>query len=145
MYAFRTDVRIRFTAIFEWIVAALFLCATVAVASLIVRALVTPVRPVILTLAPAEPVRPPSVSAGAPSVPELPLPGGRALRMGATLSSTATLLGRAAETGRQESDPGRFGERLTRFYDFHDTHFALVFEPFERNGEPRLAAIYMIR
>ena len=34
------------------------------------------------------------------------------------------------------------GERLTRFYEHAGTRFVLVFEPFERKGEPKVAAIY---
>ena len=32
------------------------------------------------------------------------------------------------------------GERLTRFYEYGGSRFVVVFEPFERNGEPRVAA-----
>ena len=35
------------------------------------------------------------------------------------------------------------GERLTRFYEYSGSRFILVFEPFERNGEVRVAAIYL--
>jgi hypothetical protein len=52
-------------------------------------------------------------------------------------------LGRAAESGRQEIDRGSLGERLTRFYEYAGSRFILVFEPFERNGEARVAAIYL--
>jgi hypothetical protein len=32
---------------------------------------------------------------------------------------------------------------VTRFYDHVGTQFVLVFEPFEENAEPRVAAIYL--
>ncbi len=54
-----------------------------------------------------------------------------------------TRLGRAAESGRQEVDRGSLGERLTRFYEYAGFRFILVYEPFERNGDPRVAAIYL--
>ena len=40
-------------------------------------------------------------------------------------------------------DRGSLGERLTRFYEYAGARFILVFEPFERNGEMRVAAIYL--
>ena len=46
-------------------------------------------------------------------------------------------------SARQEVDRGTLGERLTRFYEYAGSRFILVFEPFERNGEPRVAAIYL--
>ena len=58
-------------------------------------------------------------------------------------SAVAARLGRAAESGRQEVDRGSLGERLTRFYEYAGSRFILVFEPFERNGEARVAAIYL--
>jgi hypothetical protein len=51
--------------------------------------------------------------------------------------------GRAAESGRQEVERGTLGERLTRFYEYAGSKFIVVFEPFERGGEPRVAAIYL--
>jgi hypothetical protein len=40
-------------------------------------------------------------------------------------------------------DRGALGERLTRFYEYQGTRFLLVFEPFERRGALRVAAIYL--
>ena len=59
------------------------------------------------------------------------------------MSDVAAALGRAAELGRQEVDRGSLGERLTRFYEYGGTRFILVFEPFEPNGESKVAAIYL--
>jgi hypothetical protein len=112
--------RLRLAAVFEWIVAAVFLLATLSVGSLILRELrpapvvraAPPVRPVISTI-------PATVPARAVSVPVLPFLDGK------------------------DVDRGSFGERLTRFYEYGGSRFILVFEPFERNGESRVAAIYL--
>jgi hypothetical protein len=86
---------------------------------------------------------PPSVPPRAVSVPVLPFLDGKEIRVGATAAAVAEMLGRAAEVGRQEVDRGTLGERLTRFYEYAGSKFILVFEPFERNGEARVAAIYL--
>ena len=145
MPATRVAARLRIAPIVEWMVAAAFLCATVAVASLVVRELQGPAR--ITAAAPAaRPLvasMPPSVPARAVSVPVLPFLDGKEIRIGATAAVVAASLGRAAESGRQEVDRGTLGERLTRFYEYGGSRFILVFEPFERNGEARVAAIYL--
>jgi hypothetical protein len=144
MDALRARPRLRFAPVFEWVVATLFLVATVAVGSMILREL-RPVR----TPGPAPAARPlvasiPSaVPARAVSVPVLPFLDGKEIRIGETVSAVAARLGRAAESGRQEIDRGSLGERLTRFYEYAGSRFILVFEPFERNGEARVAAIYL--
>jgi hypothetical protein len=145
MDALAGSLRSRVASVLEWVVAALFLAATLTVASLLVRDLrVQPLR-----VGPAVAPRP--VTASVPSsiperalsVPVLPLPDGRELRIGDTVSAVAARLGRAAESGRQEVDRGALGERLTRFYEYSGARFILVFEPFEQNGQARLAAIYL--
>ena len=137
--------RLRLDPLFEWLIAAAFLLATIAVASLVVRevqgparvaAAVTPARPLVSSI-------PPAVPAGAVSVPILPFLDGKDIRVGETAAAVAERLGRAAEVGRQEVDRGTLGERLTRFYEYSGARFILVFEPFERNGEARVAAIYL--
>ena len=136
---------VRLSAVAEWLIAALFLCATVTVAALIVRELrVAPpvmtaagVRPPVLATVPA------AVPAGSVAVSVLPLAEGVELALGQTVSAVAARLGRSAESGQQEVDRGLVGERLTRFYEYKGRRFILVFEPFERNGEARLAAIYL--
>ncbi len=136
----------RLAAIFEWLVAAAFLLATVAVGSLILRELRTaPAQPPAAAAEPARPITsiPPAVPARAVSVPMLPFLDGKEVRVGETVSAVAAHLGRAAEVGRQEIDRGSLGERLTRFYEYSGTRFIIVYEPFERNGEPRVAAIYL--
>ena len=129
----------------EWLIAAAFLCATVAVGSLIVRELRTssPTARTTQTLRPAITSIPAAIPARAVSVPVLPFLDGKEIRVGETAAVVAARLGRAAESGRQEVDRGTLGERLTRFYEYGGSRFILVFEPFERNGEPRVAAIYL--
>jgi hypothetical protein len=125
------------------VVAAAFLLATLSVGSLIVRELraVPAGAPVA-----AEDVSPGAVPAGVPlraiSIPMLLLLDGKELRVGDTMATIASLLGRAAETGVEHIDRGPFGERLTRFYEHAGTRFILVFE-LERKGEGKVAAIFL--
>jgi hypothetical protein len=115
------------------------------VASLVIRELRGPAR----ISAAAPPARlvvasvPPAVPARAVSVPVLPFLDGKEIRVGDTAVAVAARLGRAAEVGKQDVDRGTLGERLTRFYEYAGSKFILVFEPFERNGEARVAAIYL--
>ena len=76
-------------------------------------------------------------------MPVLLLLDGKAVRIGQSVDHVSRELGRSAEVGRQLSDRGALGERLTRFYEHNGTRFVLVFEPFERNGDLRVAGIYL--
>jgi hypothetical protein len=144
MDAIRVRPRFSLAPMFEWVVAALFLTATVAVGSMILREL-TPAPPVraVPAARPLVASIPAAVPARAVSVPVVPFLDGKEIRIGETVSAVAARLGRAAESGRQEIDRGSLGERLTRFYEYAGSRFILVFEPFERNGEVRVAAIYL--
>jgi hypothetical protein len=140
------SVRARFGGAVEWAIAVAFLAATVAVGSLIVREMrVAP--PAGAAAAVVQPPPPTPLPAAVPeravSIPALPLADGREIKVGETLSVVSRRLGRAAESGRQEVDRGALGERLTRFYEYEGVRFILVFEPFERSGEPRVAHIYL--
>ena len=146
MHAAPLSARLRLAPMIEWIVAAGFLFATIAVASLVIRELQGPARTSASTTPAAAPLIasvPPAVPPRAVSVPVLPFLDGKEIRIGATATEVAATLGRAAEGGRQEVDRGTLGERLTRFYEYAGSRFILVFEPFERNGEARVAAIYL--
>ena len=136
--------RVRVGAFVEWAVAALFLAATFGVGSLMLQQLrlprVQPSSPVARGVIAATP---PAVPSGAVSVPVLPFRDGKEIRVGDTVAAVAARLGRAAESGQQDIDRGTLGERLTRFYEYAGFRFIVVFEPFERNGEPRVAAIYL--
>jgi hypothetical protein len=145
MDALHVRPRIRLTPILEWVVAASFLVATVFVGLMILRELQPSPRPARATPA-ARPIVasvPAAVPTRAVSVPVLPFLDGKEVRVGDTVSVIAARLGRAAESGRQEVDRGSLGERLTRFYEYAGSKFIIVFEPFERNGEARVAAIYL--
>jgi len=61
----------------------------------------------------------------------------------ASPAAVTAMVGRTGETGREEADRGRLGQRLTRFYEYAGFRFIVVFEPFERRGEPRASAIYL--
>ena len=137
-----TPVRARLGSALEWLIAAAFLLATVAVATLIVRELRTTPRAAAAP-EPAASTMPAGVPTRAISVPVLLLLDGKEVRVGQSVDEVARMLGRAAEVGRQLADRGALGERLTRFYDHNGTRFVLVFEPFERNGVLRVAGIYL--
>jgi len=145
MDAVRIPGRFRIAPLVEWVIAAAFLVATVAVASLVLRELRGPER--IVAETPAARLLVASMPAAVPpravSVPVLPFLDGKEIRVGQTAATVAANLGRAAESGRQEVDRGTLGERLTRFYEYAGSKFIVVFEPFERGGEPRVAAIYL--
>ena len=146
MDALAGSFRSRLSSAVEWMVAALFLAGTLAVGALLFRDLrlqPSPAGPAAAAL-PVTASVPPSIPEGALSVPLLPLADGKELRIGDSAAAVAERLGRAAESGRQEIDRGSLGERLTRFYELAGTRFILVFEPFERGGEFRVAAIYLM-
>jgi hypothetical protein len=137
-----TPVRARLGSALEWLVAAAFLLATITVATLIVRELRTAPR---AAAAPETPVSalPAAVPTKAISVPVLLLLDGKEVRVGDSVDRVARTLGRSAEVGTQLADRGALGDRLTRFYEHNGTRFCLVFEPFEREGELRVAGIYL--
>jgi hypothetical protein len=137
--------RVRFGSALEWIVAAAFFAATLAVALLILQDVRGSARhsTPITTAAVAIYDIPSSVPKGAVSLPVLTLRDGRTLRVGDSAAAIAAMLGPGAETGREQADQGRLGERLTRFYDYGGFRFVLVYEPFERNGDRRVSAIYL--
>lgn len=145
MDAVRVRSRLRLAPVLEWFVAASFLFATFAVGSMILNGLrpsAAPARvvPTARTLVASTPT---AVPVRAVSVPVLPFIDGKEVRVGETVSAVAARLGRAAESGKQEVDRGKFGDRLTRFYEYAGSRFILVFEPFELNGEARIAGIYI--
>lgn len=145
MDALRSRRRFRIPPAVEWLIAAGFLVSLAAGGTLVVRQLRAESRapdpgPVVK---PFTTTVPPSVPARAVSVPMLPFQDGKEVRVGDSLTAVAAALGRSAESGRQEIDRGRFGERLTRFYEYGGARFILVFEPFEAQSDARLAAIYL--
>ena len=136
--------RVRVGSVVEWAIAAMFFAATLAVAALLVAAMGAPrFSPAPEAVRPAASATPACIPEGAVSVPVLPFRDGRELRVGDTAAAVAARLGRAAELGRQEIDRGALGDRLTRFYEYADFRFIVVYEPFERGGEYRVAGIYL--
>ncbi len=144
MDALRVGPRFRINAIVEWLIAAAFLFATLAVAALILSELrATPARGAVPETPSLVVTTPAAVPARAVSVPVLPFIDGKEIKVGESFAAVVARLGRAAEVGRQEVDRGPFGERVTRFYEYGGSRFIVVYEPFERNGEVRVAAIYL--
>jgi hypothetical protein len=137
--------RVRLGPVLEWAVAAAFFAATIGVAALILHDVrgsgIRPARPAAAALVVND--VPPSVPKGAVLLPMLSLADGKTVRVGDSVANVSATLGSAAETGREQADQGRLGERLTRFYDYAGFRFVLVYEPFERNGERRVSAIYL--
>jgi hypothetical protein len=142
--------RVRVESVLEWVLAAACMLVALAVGSLVVREFRT-VSAVTSVIARETPRPAPAAPAPAPaavppravSVPVLLLPDGNAVRVGETLSEVAARLGRQAEAGAQAVERAPNGERLTRFYEHAGARFVLVFEPFERNAEPQVTAIYL--
>jgi hypothetical protein len=139
-----TRVRLHLGPAVEWAVAAVFLLCTLGVAALIVRELRTAPRtaPPVVTAAQAAAL-PVIVPARAVSVPSLLLRDGRQIRVGDTLAHVNGITPWRAAPGRETVDRGALGERLSRAYEYQGTSFVVVFEPFERAGVPRVAAIYL--
>jgi hypothetical protein len=137
--------RVRLGSVVEWAVAAAFFAATLAVAMQILQNVrASGVRPVATAAAPIVVHDVPSaVPRGAVSLPALTLRDGKTVQVGDSAVTVAATLGAGAETGREETDQGRLGLRVTRFYDHGGFRFVLVYEPFERNGERRVSAIYL--
>ena len=137
--------RQRVRALIEWAVAVTFIAALLALGSLAVREFrtVSALAAVAATDVIPAPVSPAGVPPRAVSVPMLLLSDGKEVRVGETISAIADHLGLQAVAGKQAIERAVYGQRLTRFYDHVGTRFVLVFEPFEQNGEPRVAAIYL--
>jgi hypothetical protein len=133
-----TRTRLSFTG--EWLTAGLFLVATCIVALLVVREL--RVAPQAFASTPAPTAATATVPAEAVSVPTLML-GLHEIRVGDTASDTLGHLDASIVLVKQTDERGPLGPRQIRSYQLAGTNFILVFEPFERAGEPRVAAIYL--
>ena len=137
-----TRVRPRLAPTGEWLVATLFLLATIGVSMLILRELCTPVV-LPATAAEVEPAEvPASIPPQAVLVSSLLLMDGSVIHVGDTEARIAEQLRTATLEGSAE-DRGAIGRRITRAYLFEGTRFLLVFEPFERRGALRVAGIYI--
>ena len=139
-----TRVRLHLGPAVEWAVAVVFLLSTLAVASLIVRELRT--APHAAQPAPNCGAGHGAAGGGARTrcVGAQPAAGdGRQIRVGDTLAHVDEIVRWRTAAGRQVVDRGALGERVTRFYEHQGTSFVVVFEPFERDGQLRVAAIYL--
>jgi len=119
----------------EWVAVVALVAATLLVASLAVRELRVPPR------APAGPREPGAATLVPPeavSVPVLVLATGGAIHVGDARAAAAASLSALTLIKRTE-ERGPLGAREVLSYQ----GFMLVFEPFERLGEPRVAAIYL--
>jgi hypothetical protein len=126
----------------DWFIAAALLAATLLVAVLVVRELRVAPRAVPSA---AEPASSSSVSVppDAVSVPTLMLGAGNEIRVGDARGDALARLDAAVRLVNQGEDRGPLGVREVRAYELAGTKFILVFEPFERRGAPRVAAIYL--
>ena len=133
----------RLGAAAEWVVALAFLLATVLVAALIIgemRAVHAPASP---AAAPAAPAPQPEEPQSRVSVPSLLFLDGMQIKVGDSLAQVTAVLGAAAQSGADTVSRSPLGNRITRTYEHAGTRFVLVFEPFERDGPPRITAIYL--
>jgi hypothetical protein len=137
--------RVRFVSVMEWGLAAVLFAAVAAVTSIAVREIRTvhAVTPVIAGQTLPDPPVPAGIPPRAVSVPMLLLSDGNVVRVGERLDPVTLRLGGPTDLHPDLIERAPNGQRLTRFYEYAGTRFVLVFEPFERNGEPRIAAIYL--
>ena len=127
----------------EWLTAAAFLAATLLVGSLVVREL----RGVPQAF--SGPTEQPSAATSeavppeAVSVPALMLGAANEIRVGDRADAAVSRLDAGVVLVKTTVEGGPLGPREVRSYQLSGTRFILVFEPFERRGEPRVAAIYL--
>ena len=132
--------RPRFSFSSEWLTAAVFLIGTVLVGLMIVREV--RVAPAAATPEPAV-SSVPAVPADAVSVPTLMVDGAHEIKVGDRASDAQSQLGSSVKLLKQTVEQGPIGTREIRSYQLASTEFIIVFEPFERRGEMRVAAIYL--
>ena len=104
-----TPVRARLGSALEWLIAAAFLVATLAVATLIVRELRTTPRAAAAP-EPSATSMPAGVPTRAISVPVLLLLDGKEVRVGQSVDEVARMLGRSAEVGADAPECGGIEE-----------------------------------
>jgi hypothetical protein len=140
-----THTRARLLPAGEWVVAAIFLAATLGVGLLLLGALrsnaVAPVPGSAGTVGEVSAL-PQAVPPNAVSVPSLLLHDGKTMKVGDDEAHVGEML-RGATIERSTEDAGALGRRVTRAYEYRGTRFLVVFEPFERRGGLRVAGIYL--
>jgi hypothetical protein len=135
--------RLGFGAILEWVLAAAGVVAILTAGTFAIREVrsMRPVMPAMAREAPAPLIAAPAaIPPGAISLPFLLFPNGQDVRIGETLSAVIARIGSGVGIPTVERAPN--GERVTRRYEYQGMLFQLVFEPFDKDEEPRLAAIY---
>jgi len=126
----------------DWVTAVVLLAGTLLVCLLIVRELRVTSRPPAAAPEPAA-SSVAAVPADAVSVPTL-MPGGdHEIKVGDRAADALAHLGPAVTLMKKVEERGPIGLREIRTYQLAGITFILVFEPFERQGEPRVAAIYL--
>jgi hypothetical protein len=133
--------RTRFSVTGEFLVAAAFLGATVLIGALVVREL--RVAPRAFAASDQSPATSESVPPDAVSVPALMLGEANQIHVGDPVDAAVARLGPGVKLVGRSLTQGLLGPREIRSYDLSGTKFILVLEPFERRGEPRVAAIYL--
>jgi hypothetical protein len=126
----------------DWFIAAGLLAATLLVGVLVVRELRGAPRAAAAAAEPATPANM-AVPADAVSVPTLLLGAGNEIRVGDARAEALARLDASVTLVSQAEERGPLGMREVRAYQLSGTKFILVFEPFERRGAPRVAAIYL--
>jgi hypothetical protein len=137
--------RMRFVSFLEWVAAAMVVVGIAALGSFAAREIrsLDAVTPVIAGDSHPDPPAPAGIPSRAVSVPILLLANGLAARVGDRLEAVTTRLAGAFEIRPQTVERAPTGDRITRFYEYAGARFVLVFEPFEPDDEPRVAAIYL--
>lgn len=77
------------------------------------------------------------------SVPTLLISADREIQVGDSAADAVASLANIASVTAEVSDRGPLGPRTVRSYRSATTRFTVVCEPFERNGDQRVAAIYL--
>ena len=126
----------------DWFIAAALLAATLLVGVLVVRELRGAPRAVAGAAEPATAAAV-AVPPDAVSVPALLLGAGNEIRVGDARGVALARLDASVTLVSQAEERGPLGVREVRAYQLAGTKFILVFEPFERRGAPRVAAIYL--
>ena len=134
--------RTRLSSTGGFLIAAAFLVATALFGALVVRELRVAPRGLAAAAnqptSAAEAVPPDSVS-----IQTLVLGEANEIRVGDRVETALARFGADVKLVKQATGRGLLGPREIRSYDLSGTRFILVLEPFERDGEPRVAAIYM--
>jgi hypothetical protein len=125
----------------EWLTAALLLIGTLLVGLLIVREL--RVAPAAATSPEPAASSATAVPADAVSVPTLMVGGSHEIKVGDRAADALKQLVSPVTLVKQTVERGPIGDREIRLYQLAGTQFIVVFEPFERKGELRVAAIYL--